>query len=768
MAQVDVNLRDIYRVVRKRKWIIILAPILMGISTYILSDVPPPIYTSDALVKINRVATVAGMMTEMVRYSSYDNMATQIMVISSRPVLEKVAQRLNMVKEGEDTESAFENLQPRVAAEQKSASDILAIRATAPSAHEAITLANTLVDVYIEKDKTERTQKINDAVAELTRRSAEVTEDLNETQRALFDFKRQERYALALNPNRALELEQKAAEYRLKIENHRSVRDSVTRIKEGKEYEALLQAYFPIDDSLARSMLDEANRRTTAWVDARNKRNSEAGFQLDTAPKVVVADAAVRAAEERLNTQLVTLAGRLNDVVAENQTFLDKTLKEHESVGRQPELATQLDELTLNARQKQEEANTIRKQLADFQIQQKQAVDEITIVERAHTALTVLQPQRRYRALVGVLIGILIGGVFSFILEAMDTSLGTIEDVEQHINSVVLGIIPHLEKEDVKDRMKLDRRPVFSSEDMERFARLVTHFDPKSIGSEAYRTLRTNVASIAAKTGGKVLMVSSSMIKEGKTTSCTNLATAFAQSGKRTLLIDADLRRPAIDKIFGIVRSPGLTDLLLDTRDPRECFRTIDDIMLGKYGLNVAQSTPGLEYLTILPAGHIVDKPTELLTSPALDLLLDDVRTKFDIIILDASPVLPVADAYVLAPKVDGVVLTYQIGRVARDVLRRTKLRIEGVGGKVWGVILNDIQSAIDYRSGDFSYYHYRYDRHRDEPKTPFDRIKEALKRRPSRRVKKEQKSKRKPPEPPSGAGGSGGAQNIMSLTDDR
>jgi capsular exopolysaccharide synthesis family protein len=370
------------------------------------------------------------------------------------------------------------------------------------------------------------------------------------------------------------------------------------------------------------------------------------------------------------------------------------------------------------------------------------------------------------------MIGILIGGVFAFIREAMDTSLGTIEDVEKHINSVVLGIIPHLEKDDTRDRMKFDRGPAPTADELDRFARLVTHFDPKSIGSEAYRTLRTNVASIMSKNGGKVLLVSSSMIQEGKTTSVTNLATAFAQSGQKTLLIDADLRRPSVDKTFGIVRVPGLTDLLLDTRDPRECFRTIDDIILGKYGLKLAQSTTGLEYLTILPAGRIVDKPTELLNTPALDALLADVRNKFDVILIDVSPILPVADAFVLAPKVDGVLLAYQLGRVARDVLKRTKQRVESVGGRVWGVILNDIQSEIDYRSGDFSYYHYRYDRHLDEPKTLAHRIKSMLRMKSSKPRKPAVERRPPPPPPPVQTGGTDPAgsqevRDVMSITDD-
>src|SRR4051812_22441439 len=104
MAQIDVNLRDLYRIARRRKWIILFAPILMGITTFLFTKVPPPVYTAEALIKISRSSTMAGLMTDLVSYSANDNMATQIMVISSRPVLEVVAARLNMTQPGVDAQ----------------------------------------------------------------------------------------------------------------------------------------------------------------------------------------------------------------------------------------------------------------------------------------------------------------------------------------------------------------------------------------------------------------------------------------------------------------------------------------------------------------------------------------------------------------------------------------------------------------------------------------------------------------------------------------
>jgi len=520
-------------------------------------------------------------------------------------------------------------------------------------------------------------------------------------------------------------------------------------------------------------MNDQAVVFATNWLEFRNKRNDLLKSQNEVAPQVQQLDGQLKDEEQRLVAQLNRVMGRLKLVVADNMRLLASTEEQQKLIERKPQLTTQFDNLTLAAKDKQELAALLRKQLQDAEIQQREKVEEVTVVERAHTASTQPNRSRTYLALIGALIGILIGGVFSFVLEKMDTSPGTIEDVERHINSVVLGVIPHLD--DIKDRMKFDKGAAPSPDEMELFSRLVTHFDPKSIASEAYRTLRTNVASIMSRNGGKIIMLSSSVIEEGKTTSCCNIATAFAQSGKRTLLIDADLRRPTVDKAYSVVRVPGLTDLLLDTGDPRECYRTIDDIMLGKFGLKLAQATPGLEYLTILPAGRTVDNPTELLSIPALDKLLEEVRSKFDVIIMDVSSVLPVADAFVLAPKVDGIILAYQIGRVARDVLKRTRTRIESMGGKVWGVILNDTRSEIDYRAGGFSFYHYRYDRHLDEPKSVIGRVKAALRgqsspQKASRKTSKSTKPSGLPTVIPSSGetagGGSQGVRDIMALTD--
>ena len=769
MAQIEVNLRDVYRVVRKRKWVILLAPILMGFSTFYMTEVPPPVYNSEALVRVSKSSTVAGMMTDIVSYGSYDNMATQIMVVTSRPVLEDVARRLQMVKPGEDTQSAFDELRGRISVEQRNGSDILAIMATGPSARQTIDLANTAVEAYIQRYNFDRDKRMTDAYEYLRKRLDESTSELAEAEKSLGDFKREQALSLALNVNSGLDLEEKSNQYRQKLDDLRATLATVTPIQQQKDYDSLLQVSLVLDDGIARAIADDVVRKAGSWTELRNKKNDLLRFQTDAAPAVVSATNALNSEQQRIDVQLTSLARRLNTVIANYEKLQSNVEKQQEAFLRQPEIQSQLEKLTTLAKEKNDTTTLLRKQFQDVELQQKEKIDELSIVESAHSARTVPQPGRYYKALIGVLIGILIGAMFAFVLESMDTSLGTIEDVEQHIGSTVLGIIPHLEKEDVKERMNKDRVKALSPEDVDRFARLVTHFDPKSIGSEAFRTLRTNVSSVLAKTNGKVVMISSSLVEEGKTTTCVNLATAFAQSGKKTLLIDADLRRPTIDKIFGIERSPGLTDILLGTREARECFRRIDDLMVGKFGLKLAQTTPGLEYLHILPAGLIADRPTELLSTPALDRLLIEARQNFDIVIVDAAPILPVADGFVLAPKVDAIILTYQVGRVARDVLKRTKLRVQNVDGNVIGIILNDIQSEIGYRHADFSYYNYRYDVDMGTTRPVLGRFRDILRmgRRPARPAKPKSEPKKTQDKSSAPSGASQEVRDIMSITDD-
>jgi uncharacterized protein involved in exopolysaccharide biosynthesis len=393
-------------------------PILIGISTYLLTEMPASVYTSEALVKVARTATVPALLAETVTYTAYDNMATQVLIIRSRPVLETVARKLNMVKQGEDPQNAFLDLRNRINAEQRAGSDILAIRASASLPQEAIVLTNAVVDAYIEASNAERDKAVNETVDLIKTRYDQVTTELDEAQKQLFAFKRAQANKLSLNPTMLFDLQQIQVQYRRAVADLSAMLETIARIKENKDYESFLQTYFVVDDATARQMTDRAVQRTTTWIELRSQREALLKNQTEGAAQVQALNDQMKIEEQRLVGQLNTLTNRLNIAIADYQRLLSTTETQQSALAEQPSLTTRLDDLTFRVKEKQESVASLRKQLQDAEIQQKENIEEVTVVERAQTANTEPNRSRTYRVLFAALSAMLIAVIVAFALEA--------------------------------------------------------------------------------------------------------------------------------------------------------------------------------------------------------------------------------------------------------------------------------------------------------------------------------------------------------------
>ncbi|MGI6114160.1 MAG: CpsD/CapB family tyrosine-protein kinase [Mahellales bacterium] len=222
---------------------------------------------------------------------------------------------------------------------------------------------------------------------------------------------------------------------------------------------------------------------------------------------------------------------------------------------------------------------------------------------------------------------------------------------------------------------------------------LISKVNPKSPFAEAYRTLRTNIQFANPDKDIKTIMVTSAGPGEGKSTTVCNLALAIAQSEKKVLVIDADLRRSNIHKIFGLPNLDGLTTLLTE------------DI-----NINAAVSFIDVPNLYVLTSGPKPPNPSELLGSKRMEALLTKVKDEFDIILIDAPPILPVADASVLGTIVDGSIMLINYGQVDFDLAAKAKEQLEKVNARIMGVIINNIPN-----NGDSYYYYYYYSYYDDD-----------------------------------------------------
>ncbi|MNO86131.1 Tyrosine-protein kinase YwqD [compost metagenome] len=203
---------------------------------------------------------------------------------------------------------------------------------------------------------------------------------------------------------------------------------------------------------------------------------------------------------------------------------------------------------------------------------------------------------------------------------------------------------------------------------------LITENNPKSPISEGYRMLRTNIEFSTIDHKLQVIMVTSSKPNEGKSTTSANLAVSFAQSNKRVLLIDADMRKPSQHHIFGQSNRMGLTTVMFKQKEL----------------MDVIQPST-VENLSILFAGPTPPNPAELLSSKQMESLLETIRGLYDVIIIDTPPILSVTDAQIIATQSDGVVLVIDSGKVKKGVVLKAKTSLEHVSAKLIGVVLNNI-----------------------------------------------------------------------------
>src|SRR5688572_27290530 len=196
----------------------------------------------------------------------------------------------------------------------------------------------------------------------------------------------------------------------------------------------------------------------------------------------------------------------------------------------------------------------------------------------------------------------------------------------------------------------------------------------------------------------------------GKSTTVANLAITFAQQGQRTLLIDGDLRRAVLDKMFKVPRSPGLTDVLV-----------------GRQRLRDVVHATEIEHLSVVGSGPFPPNPSELLGSSAMRDVLRHAQSEFDIVLIDSPPLLAVTDAAVLATISDGAILVIRVGATAKAAVRRAVAQLQTVHGRIVGAVLNDVDLRSGAFSGSYGYYYYYYygEGARNGRRNPIERIRE-------------------------------------------
>ena len=312
--------------------------------------------------------------------------------------------------------------------------------------------------------------------------------------------------------------------------------------------------------------------------------------------------------------------------------------------------------------------------------------NNIRVVDSARVPLSPTSPDIPRNLGIGLILGLCGGVGLAFLLESLDNTVRTPEQAELVSGLPTLGVVPQFLRADAP-RLQPAKLSLANSEPPSRRAELIAQLRPNSEAAECYRSLRTSILLSALDSPPKVLLVTSPLPQEGKTTTSVNCAIVLAQRGSRVLLVDADLRRPGVHRAFGFDRKGGLSTVLAGTT-------TIESVM---------KTYPEVPNLSILPAGPPPPHPAELLDASKMRSLIAEWRKEYDHVIIDTPPALSVTDPVLLSVEADSIILVIRSGKTTKDALRRAGELLWQVNARVMGIVVN----GIDLGSPDHYYYYY-------------------------------------------------------------
>ncbi len=704
-AGASLDLHAIWRTVVRRRWLIapFFAAVVLIVTVLTIRQVK--IYDAVCTIIIDvsaprilereSVQDVVDTGTGSYWYSR-EYYETQYKVLTSRSVAERVSEKLQLSSNerfmevpagaGKDERTGrlrgldpVAKLQSNVRIEPVKDSRMVRIRYEDADPRLAASIANAFADAYISENLSVRSSTTQSASEWLEGQLGELERKLEVSGKALFEFKRSHDIVATSWEDRQSMISQRLtttndaltrarvrrAELQARNEEMRTMEDLLA--KESVEVEALP----PVATNQAIQLLKV--RYVDALTDCADLRTR----YLEGHPKVLACDRRQGIARQALTGEIRTAleaSKKEYQEVIKTERNLSALLEESKSDAfGLNQFERDYLELKRGYDNNQRLYEMVLKRLKDTGVTGMIQASNVRILDRAMPSSQPVRPNVVRNLLLAIFFGLLGGVALAFSAEYVDRTITSQQQVEERLGLTFLGIVPTIERN--RDGSPQD---------------LFVHTAPKSPVAECVRAVRTNLLFMSPEKPLRTIMVTSSGPQEGKTTTATSLAITMAGSGNRVLLVDADMRRPRIHRIFGVANQAGLSSLIL-----------------GEGTLAEAVKATSVDNLAVLPCGPIPPNPAELLHTAAFQRLLGEIATSFDRVIIDSPPVGVVADAVVMATHVDGTLVVLKAGKTNRDVARQAVKQLRDVKAPVFGAVLNDLD-LNDQKYGQYSYY-YQY-----------------------------------------------------------
>ena len=669
------SLRHYWHVIIERRWLALTALALILLLDAIYLFRAQRIYLATARIQINRESENVLNLKDVFSMEGreLDYLTTQYKNLQSRTLMESVIKTLKL-----DTDPRYSAsldiplaLSKDVTIAPVRLSRLVDVRVEHPDPEKAAQIANTIVKTFIDDNLNQKLKSSFDAVTWLRTQASDTKGTVKEADSALHSYlTNYNEVSLEEGENIVRQgLMQAKADFSraasMAIQAERLISEIDTILNSGKPLESIPQ----IAESVTVQRLRQEVAVREASLASLLKR------YRDKHPTVIQARSELANLKENMQRESETVLETLRNsaqIARKQEEVLSKLVNAEEKKQLAlNQLRIQYSMLKREADNNKTIYSSVLVRLKETELMSRLASNNMRVVDDASKPINPVKPRVIITIGLGIIGGVMVAIALAFFVSYLDDSVKSQDDIETYLRIPFLGYVPNIKTNSVVERD------------------LQAHLHQQSNASEGFRTIQATLSLMPKADKYRVLAISSTIPSEGKSLVASNLAIVFAQTGLKTLLVDADLRRPSVHKAFQLHSPIGLSSYLS---------KEVDQID----GLVHTTEVPNLDAIC---CGAVPTSPSELIGSPRMAQFLDEVRKKYDRVVLDCPPISAVSDPLVIGAKADGLVFVTKFNKIRREHARKSVQRVQNSGIYILGTVIND----IDFEGRDSYYYSYYY-----------------------------------------------------------
>ncbi|ODS30690.1 MAG: Succinoglycan biosynthesis transport protein [Candidatus Scalindua rubra] len=703
------HLTDYIKIIQKRQWVVILVFVVLVATVTISTIRMTPVYQAKARVLIEKEERVNVTGKDIQEVVTYDPYATrgefyknQHEILKSRSLAKRVIEELKL---GNGPELPSGSSKRRLIDVYLKKLSITPVRNTgvvnvsfSGNYPDIITdILNAHVKFYKDQELERRFLASQDAVEWIDGRLKDLGKDLEKDEEELQKYKEDEDL-ITLDNLGTVEQRQnivleKLSELSTELTRAKTQRIGVetlyNEIQKLSERPEMIEAITPVIENRLIQDLKADYARLEAQVSNLSEKYGPRH------PQMVRLLTQMEAIKDKIDFEVKKI---ISSIETKYKVARAKEDSIRESLEKQKEEALRLNKKAIKYGILKREADTNKDLYEILLTRLKEAsmtgalkTSNIRILDAAVVPRHPIKPRVKLNIILAIIVGLTLGVGLAFFLDYLDRTLSTPEDVERYLQVPLLGAVGRIEMDKQKRRSE---QPTPASglggiaDDNVFVPELFVHRKSKSNIAEAIRNIRTNIIFTATDTPRKLIMIASANPDEGKTFFVSNLATVIAHTGKKVLMVDTDMRKPRLNKIFSVERNPGVSNVLAGEASIESCIKDTE-----------------ISNLNLITSGSVPPNPSEMLGSASMEKFCDDIRKMFDYVLLDSPPIMSVTDATILARLTDASLLLVKTGETNRDAVKRSIAQFNDINAKVLGVVMNN----VDLSKGSYYYHYYQY-----------------------------------------------------------